>query len=84
MFKFEGGQTVYIAENNHPVKVIARTEFFSDKQPRYCVQSETAIPGKNVAEDWINEDKLTDIAPVAIAEAASSTKGKKLGGIRKH
>lgn len=65
MFKFEGKQTLYIAENGHEVTVIARTEFFNGKQPRYCVQSETAIPGKNVAEDWINEDKLTDVAPVA-------------------
>lgn len=83
MFKFEGNQIVWIADNGHKVTIIARTEFFTGKQPRYCVQSETAIPGKNVAEDWINEDKLTVVDPNIIVPAPPapvspySTRGKK-------
>lgn len=69
MFKFEGNQKVFISKNGHPVTVLGRTEFFNGKQARYYVQSETAIPGKNIAEDWINEDQLTNIAPVIEAPA---------------
>ena len=62
--KFEGLQRLWIKKNGHPVQVVARTEFFNGKQPRYCVESETHIPGKNMNQDWINEDQLTSIEPV--------------------
>lgn len=92
MFKFEGNQKLFIAENGHAVKIIARTEFFNGKQPRYCVQSDSSIPGKNVSEDWINEDKLTDVAPsepviegeILNPDVVPTAKGKRMGGIRKH
>lgn len=62
--KYEGLQRVWIAKNGHPVTVVARTEFFNGKQPRYCVESEMHIPGKNMHQDWINEDQLTAVQPV--------------------
>lgn len=62
-FKFELGQKIFIAENGHAVTVVGRTEFLGGKPPRYCVESETAIPGKNMPQDWINESGLTNIEP---------------------
>lgn len=91
MFKFEGGQEVYIGLNPNPVKVIARTEFFDGRQPRYCVESETSIPGKNMNQDWINEDKLSDVAPKEQEvepeskpeeKAASILQGKNMRGMK--
>lgn len=83
MFKFEGNQKVWLIGSDHPVTIFGRTEFFNGKMPRYYVVSETAIPGKNMAEDWVNEDKLTDIEPVKEEKAPvenPTVKGKK--GIR--
>lgn len=62
-FKFEMGQQVWLAANGHPVTVAGRTEFMGDRQNRYYVTSDTAIPGKNVGEDWINEGGLTNVEP---------------------
>lgn len=86
--KFEGLQRVWIAKNGHPVIIVGRTEFFNDRQPRYCVQSETFIPGKNMNQDWINEDQLTAIEPVVEAsltppKASGKIKAGKLPGVRK-
>jgi len=85
-FKFEGNQQVWIAKNGHPVKIVARTEFFSERQPRYCVESETHIPGKNMHQDWINEDQLTHIEPVVekAPEAPKPAKAGKLPSVRKN
>lgn len=64
-FKFAGKQNVFITKNGYPVTIIGRTEFFIDREPRYCVESiDGAIPGKNVSQDWINQSQLTDVAPV--------------------
>lgn len=64
-FKYELEQLVFIASNGHPVAIKGRTEFVGAKQNRYYVTSDDAIPGKNHAEDWINESDLTDVEPVA-------------------
>lgn len=87
MFKFNGNQKVWLLGSNHPVTIFGRTEFFTGKAPRYYVQSETHIPGSNMAEAWVNEDALTDVEPVVEVEekveettAPLSAKGKK--GIR--
>lgn len=64
-FRYEGNQKVWIRSNGHAVTVLGRSEFYTGKQNRYYIRSETAIPGKNNNEDWINEDQLTHIEPVA-------------------
>ncbi len=81
MFKFEGNQQVWLIESKHPVTIFGRTEFFNGKQPRYYVQSEEAIPGKNVSEDWVNEDKLSDVQPVETETVVQKT--DTLGSVRK-
>ena len=69
-FKYEGGQKLWMGATGQPVTVIARTEFFTGKQPRYCVEAEEgSIQGKNMAQDWTNEDMLTDVAPEPVAPA---------------
>lgn len=86
-FKYEGNQKVWIAKHAHPVTIVARTEFFSDRQPRYCVESETHIPGKNMNQDWINEDQLTSIEPAKPEPVATpepvKVESKRRPGIRK-
>jgi len=84
-FRYEGNQKVFIIKNGHPVTILGRSEFFTGKQNRYYIRSETAIPGKNINEDWINEDQLTHIEPVIESETASIEKPdlNRRPGIRK-
>lgn len=82
--KYENGQDLFIAATGQAVKVIAKTEFFDGRQARYCVEtSEGSIFGKNMPQDWINEDKLTAVAPKNVADQVSNSatlQGKK--GVR--
>jgi hypothetical protein len=85
-FQYEGNQQVWIAKNGHPVIILGRTEFFNGREPRYYVRSDTAIPGKNINEDWINESQLTSIAPVveeAPEKPVPQSKPGRRPGIRK-
>ena len=83
-FKFKGNQDVFILKNDHPVKILGRTEFFNGKQPRYYVKSDSVIPGKSANEEWINEDHLTDIKPVLEPDQIKTESSlRKRPGIRK-
>lgn len=70
-FKHQHGDKVWIEKSSHPVTIAGRTEFASGKENRYYVTSESQIPGKDGAEDWINEGALTTEAPPPpVVEAA--------------
>lgn len=82
--KFDGNQKVFLISSNHPVTIFGRTEFFNGKQPRYYIVSQTSIPGKNLNEDWVNEDQLSATPykqeiPESV-KPKTTTLGKKPGG----